>query len=354
MALFSRTHNAAVALALGVGALMATPATAGAATNPDPADSSYAPVNRAAPAYRTPVATMDQALTCSGSFRNGKEPVYLVPGTAFGYRTQYAWNWAPALTRAGIPWCSITAAHDALGDLSIAGEYDAYAIRKMYALSGGRKIAIVGHSQGGYRPRWALRFFPDTRKMVEDYVGVAPAHHGAVGIDLLKAACSVGTLTTLRSCPQGVWQQGPTSSFVKALNSRQETFAGIDYTDIYSDTDLLVQPADTNLRVAPGVTRRSVRIQSICPLRVADHLTNGSVDSVSWALLFDAVTHRGTADPARISRDVCVQSFLPGLDPVAAAVGAANAPLQIATAVARAPKQTSEAPLPCYVYAKGC
>jgi putative serine esterase DUF676 len=43
-----------------------------------------------------------------------------------------------------------------MGDIQVAGEYVVYAIRTMHAAYGGR-IDIVGHSQGGMVPRWALR-----------------------------------------------------------------------------------------------------------------------------------------------------------------------------------------------------
>ena len=37
----------------------------------------------------------------------------------------------------------------------------------------GHRIAIYGHSQGSMVPRWALRFWPDARAMVDDVVGAA-------------------------------------------------------------------------------------------------------------------------------------------------------------------------------------
>ncbi len=34
---------------------------------------------------------------------------------------------------------------------------------------------MVTHSQGGMIGRWATRFWPDTRQMVDDIVGLAPS-----------------------------------------------------------------------------------------------------------------------------------------------------------------------------------
>jgi hypothetical protein len=45
-----------------------------------------------------------------------------------------------------------------MADIQTAGEYVVYAIRTMPAAYGGR-IDIIGHSQAGMVPRWALRFW---------------------------------------------------------------------------------------------------------------------------------------------------------------------------------------------------
>ncbi|MDQ6606375.1 MAG: GPI inositol-deacylase, partial [Actinomycetota bacterium] len=66
----------------------------------------------------------------------------------------------------GISWCAYTAPHSTLDNIETSGEYLVYAIRTMHALAG-RRIAVMGHSQGGMSMRWALRFWPDTRPMVE-------------------------------------------------------------------------------------------------------------------------------------------------------------------------------------------
>ncbi|KAA1419286.1 lipase [Nocardioides humilatus] len=317
-------------------------------------DPGYAPVDRPGPALRASAADLRAAVTCRGDFDSDKEPVLLVPGTAFTYESQFAWSWAPALTRAGIPWCAVTPPYNTLGDLTVAGEYDAYAIRHTFRKAGGRKIAIVGHSQGGMRPRWALRFFPDTRKMVADYVGVAPDMQGVTLYAPALAPALGGATCGVTGCPQGVWQQLAGSDFIAAINSRQETFRGIDYSVIYSRTDGLVAPATTRLTAVAGAGYERTAIQETCPGRIADHLTNGTVDAATWALIMDAITHRGPVDPSRVSPSVCGRLFLPGLNQAQALAGALKAPIQIATAVATTPRATEEAALPCYVFAAGC
>jgi hypothetical protein len=142
----------------------------------------------------------------------------------------WGWNWEPQLDHLGIPWCQVTLPDKTTGDIQVAGEYIVHAIRTMYARSG-RRIAVMGQSQGGMSPRWAPRFWPDTRAMVDDEIGFAGTNHGTTKV----GSCSQG-------CAAADWQQGAGSSFVKALNSGQETFPGISYTEIYTHTDETVQP----------------------------------------------------------------------------------------------------------------
>ena len=49
--------------------------------------------------------------------------------------------------------------------------------RRVHALAR-RRIAVMGHSQGGMSMRWALRFWPDTRRMVADVIGFSGSNHG--------------------------------------------------------------------------------------------------------------------------------------------------------------------------------
>jgi hypothetical protein len=85
-----------------------------------------------------------------------------VPGTALNPAADYGYGWEPALSKLDWPYCTVTLPGNTMGDIQLAGEYVAYAIRTMHAAYGGR-IDVVGHSQGGMVPRWALRFWPDTR-----------------------------------------------------------------------------------------------------------------------------------------------------------------------------------------------
>src|SRR5919106_1642582 len=215
--------------ALGIAGVAALLATANVATA---RGQTYAPVDQPGPPLSVPQAQLDASLRCSGALAGPAEPVLLVPGTTVTPEKNFSWNWIPALNKIGRPWCTVQLPGSSMEDIQVAGEHVVHAIRTMSAGSGGR-IDVLGHSQGGMVPRWALRFWPDTRPMVDDLVGIAPSNHGT---ETAKPVCALG------GCAPAFWQQRSNSAFIAALNSHQETFAGVDYTVIYTITDVIVFP----------------------------------------------------------------------------------------------------------------
>jgi hypothetical protein len=191
--------------------------------------------------------------------------------------------------------------------------------------------------------RWALRFWPDTRAHVADVIGIAGSNHGTTAGT--SSSCASG-------CPPAAWQQLAEANFIKALNSRQETFDGIDYTEIYTHYDQVVTPnADSNGSSSvhgPGRIT-NVAVQDICPDDSPDHLLVGTTDPTAWALFLDALTHDGPADPARIDPSVCGQTFMPGVDSNTFIADAGTAAAHLNTAQQTYPRTMAEPPLACYV-----
>ena len=282
----------------------------------------------------------------------------LSPGTSATPEQNFSWNYERAFTAQHRPFCDVTMPHHTLGDIQVAGEYLVYAIRTMHAMAG-RRVAVLGHSQGGMSMRWALRFWPDTRPMVDDIIGMAPDNHGTSA----GGACQEGTT----SCVPADWQQADTSHFIAALNSRTETFRGISYTNVFTHTDEEVKPSDSvatasaSLRTGAGRIT-NVATQDLCPADTYEHNLMGTVDPVTYALVMDALTHDGPAVPSRVPTAVCGEVYQPGIDP-------ANPqnylqPVQLAPAIVSivvpgtnlvgAPETPREPALRCYVFARGC
>jgi hypothetical protein len=207
-----------------------------------------------------PAAELAAAMTCHGDPASGPEPVLLNPATGVTPEQNYSWNYARAFTAQHRYWCWVTIPDRTLEDIQRSGEFLVHAIRTMHAAAG-RRIAVMGHSQGGMSMRWALRFWPDTRAMVDDVIGMAGSNHGT-------RTLPCGGLRP--TCPPADWQQSDKANFIAALNSGAETFAGISYTEIYSHTDEVVTPnasaasSSSSLRTGAGMisnvaTQRSVR-----------------------------------------------------------------------------------------------
>jgi len=303
----------------------------------------YAPINTPGTALTVTAAEVEKALLCSpGLVSAAKTPVLLIQGTGATAKDNWSWTYEPALDKIGVPWCAVDLPDQATGDVQRNGEYVVHALRLMSSRSR-RKVSIIGHSQGGMVGRWALRWWPDTRALVDDLIGFAPSNHGTTAAD-----CSASS-----PCGAAGWQQSDESQFIKALNSRQETFAGISYTSIYTHTDEVVQPnmdaatGSSSLRTGDGA-RTNVATQDICPAATYEHLLIGLIDPVAYALAIDALTHDGPADPARIAVTVCAEVFHPSIDPVTGPIDGA------AAAASYGSYQTAEVPaepaLACYVH----
>jgi triacylglycerol esterase/lipase EstA (alpha/beta hydrolase family) len=340
-AVFSRTSRCAAIAALSIasGAFASTGAQA-----------EYAPIKHPGPHLEVPVKLLRAALRCTASVKtDSREPILLVPGTTMTPEVNFSWNYEPALNALGLPYCTVELPDRAMSDIQVAGEYVVYALRQMSKFEGrarARKVQVIGYSQGGMVPRWALRFWPDTRKLVDDDVGLDASNHGTI---TAEAACA------LEGCAPAVWQQRASSAFTAALNSFQETFPGISYTEIYSQNDEIVVPnlneeGSSSVHTGGGEIA-NIAVQQVCPGHVADHLAMGSYDPVGYALALDAVTHAGPAQAARIALTVCAEAFQPGVDAETFAAEDARYDQWAGETFATWPRVAAEPPLKCYVTA---
>jgi hypothetical protein len=305
----------------------------------------FAPVDRPGPPLSVPAEQLKQSVNCTANATDARREVVLfVPGTTVTPQENYGWNWFPALDKLGWPYCSVIEPNNAMSDAQVSAEYVVYATRYVHEISG-RKVNILGHSQGGTEPRFALRFWPDIRSMVDDYIAFAATNHGSVAV--------IPLCPPVLGCAPSLWEQIYHSQYTEAMNSRQETFPGISYTDIYTRADEFVQPnlngdGTTSLHGGGGAIT-NVALQDVCPADISEHLAAGTYP-VAYAIAMDALTHPGPADLARVSRAVCSQVFMPGVDPVTFATTYASVLATIARELALYPHVSSPPPLKPYVY----
>lgn len=293
------------------------------------------------PPLSVPRIDLDQSLRCSSDVDHAdREPVLLVPGTT-ETPAEFSWNYVPELQKQHIPVCTVTLPDNAMGDIQTNGEYVVHAIRAMHARSN-HKVDIIGHSQGGMVPRWALKFWPDTRGEADDLIGLAPSNHGTLDSAVV---CATG-------CGPAFRQQGMGSHFLKALNSGPETYPGISYTQVASRYDEVVTPnigqhGSSFLHTGSGQIA-NVQTQSVCPLNVSEHLTTGTSDPVGYTAVVDALTHPGPANPTRLPKSACASPFMPGVNPVAFPTDFAQITGAAVNQIATHPRAFTEPPLKPY------
>jgi triacylglycerol lipase len=289
-----------------------------------------APAGASGPALSVPRSQLDAALSCPTTFpHTSHQPVLLVHGTGITPKESWGWNYGKVLPTLGYDVCTVALPRKALVDIQLSSEYVVYAIRKIASRSH-RKVDVMGHSQGTIQPRWALRWWPDIRARVDDYISLAGPHHGITALDY---GCSSGW------CIAPAWQLRRRARFVAALNSSTETPKGPSYTSIYSQSDAAIQPTET-ARLAGA---SNILIQSICPNRYVDHA--GLLgDAVVYALVLHALSNPGPARPSAAPRDTCTQTYFKGSD----ALGNPELYLNGGLAIATGPAIRGEPPLARY------
>ncbi|MDQ0772833.1 triacylglycerol lipase [Streptomyces aurantiacus] len=270
-----------------------------------------APAARAAadpsPPLETPVAELAGALHCGTDLKgvraDGDKPTVLfIPATGFTGYENYAWNYMAELAKEGYPSCWVDPPGRGLQDMQVSVEYVVYAARTVQERTG-RKVDLVGHSQGGLLAAWALRFWPDLAGKVDDVVTLGSPFQGT------RLASFCLPLTEITGCPAAVLQFARDSNWSKALTANGTPMpAGPSYTTVHSTADESVV-ADGGPPTLPGAQR--VGVQDICPGRPWPTHIALVVDQVSYDLVADAIEHPGPADPGRIDRADCAELIMP-------------------------------------------
>jgi triacylglycerol lipase len=269
-----------------------------------------APAARAAaPRLTVGKAKLRAALKCTDGVRNAQRPpVMLVTGTGASGDEAYAIG-KPAFDLFGAPVCWVNFPDHTTADVQVSVQYLVYGLRAMSARAG-RPVAVFGISQGGLLPRIALTYWPSLRRKVSDVISAAGTQHGT----------SRGSVTECRAhgCVPAAWQQGAGSNFLKALNrrGRDETPGPTAWTTVRSATDETVRPATGPHPTAALKGATNVLIQDVCPGRSVTHIGT-ALDSVTFALIEDAINHRGPAGVSRLPAGVCDHPYAPGLDEAA-------------------------------------
>lgn len=243
------------------------------------------------------------ALDCSGDPTTGPVPALLVHGTGVTAAENWSTTYVPAMVAEGRAVCTVSLPGAAVGDLQRSIEYVATAIRELNAAAG-RRIAVIGHSQGAYLPRVALRVWPDLAARVDDVIGLAGLYdHGSTA---LVRRCAT-------QCVPAMQQMATGSTFLAAIG-RRALPVGPSYTNIGTLGDTVITPQPL-ANQQTGAT--AVEIQDVCPGRTIPLSEHGLIvgDAVAKALVDDALAHRGAAVASRVPTTTCAQVFYAGFVP---------------------------------------
>jgi triacylglycerol lipase len=277
-----------------------------------------APASGAEPRLTVAKPKLRAALKCSGELRGAKHtPLMLVTGTGASGDEAYAIG-KPALDRYGAPVCWVNFPHHTTADIQVSVQYLVAGLRTM-SRRADRRIAVFGISQGGLLARMALTYWPSLRPHVSDVIAAAGTQHGTTAGSV--SACR------RRGCTPASFQQSAGSHLLAAVNrhGRDQTPGPTAWTTVRSSTDASVRPTTGPHPTSALAGATNVLIQSVCPGRRVSHIGTG-VDSVTYALIRDAIAHRGPARVSRLPGDVCAHPYAPGFDEhsTASLVGAAE------------------------------
>jgi triacylglycerol esterase/lipase EstA (alpha/beta hydrolase family) len=163
---------------------------------------------------------------------------------------------------------------DGESDIATSAEQLATFIFYVLTATKAAQVDIVGHSQGGMMPRYAMKYLGDGPK-VHMLVGLAPSNHGTT-LDssapflavLHGLGLNVFNLIGCISCTQQVNGQG--QSVIANLNAGGETVPGVQYVVIESRYDEVVTPYTSAFLNDPGV--QNILLQDQCPLDFSEHI----------------------------------------------------------------------------------
>jgi len=267
--------------------------------SPVPAGASLSAPPPVGPPLQESAEILAGALKCPATFKGTHQPVLLVHATTETGERNFGTNFGRVLPKLGYDVCTVELVDEATGDIQLSAERAVYAIRTIHERTG-QRVQVVGHSQGPLEVRWAIKYWPDIARKVDDLIGIAAPYHGWRQTDIY---CS-------SACVAALWQMRMESKFMGALNAGDETPGDVSYTSVYTLTDELVQPYSTaDLEGGTNIT-----VQDVCPGRVVEHIEM-IFDASVYGLVVDALSHPGPADKSRFDTALCLQRTMPGVTP---------------------------------------
>jgi len=269
--------------------------------------------------YSVDEATLRAAITLPADFSHGaKLPVILAPGTGNTGAETYAANFFVLLSNSTaydpIP---LEIPGNLLNDCQVNAEFVAYAINYVSSISNNAQVSVITWSQGSIDMQWALKYWPSTRPVVDDFVAVSGDIHGTI------IASAIEPVQGLIPLPPSLIQQESNSEFIATLLNPNGASALVTTTSVYSSTDEVVQPqtgtaASGFFGSANGIAATNYEVQTICAgLPAGGVYTHEGMlyNPFTYAIAIDAFTHAGPGESSRLDLStVCSTELTPGLN----------------------------------------
>jgi triacylglycerol lipase len=215
------------------------------------------------------------------------DPVVLVHGTLFDQTL--TWNlMAPVLEHAGYCVFALDYGNRATQEIAQSAQELAAFVQRVLAATGGSRVDLVGHSQGGMMPRYYIKFLGGSA-YVKDLIGLSPSNHGTTN----PLAPPLGTYADCIACSEQV----AGAPFLQRLNAGDQTPGPVNYTVIETDHDEIVTPYTSAFLPTEDGRVTNVLLQQDCPLDPSEHVTI-PYDPVAIQWVLNALASAGPADPS--------------------------------------------------------
>jgi len=306
--------------------------------------------------YSVDEATLRGAISLPADFSNGtKLPVILAPGTGNTGSQTFANNFLKLLSGSTaydpIP---LEIPGELLNDCQVNAEYVAYAINYVSSISNDAQVSVITWSQGSIDMQWALKYWPSTRPVVDDFVAVSGDIHGT------NIASAIEPIQSLIPEPPSLYQQENNSQFIATLLNPNGASALVTTTSVYSSTDEIVQPqsgttASAFFGSANGIAATNYEVQTVCAGQTAggDYTHEGMLyNPFTYAIAIDAFSNAGPGESSRLNlATVCSTELAPGLTALDQTGTEATIPLAAANIAAYPDKVNTEPAIMAYAAA---